>query len=66
MIRFSLLARDKLSRTKKKYNKTIDEQVHLALRWGIGDTAESQSAATTKIWNDTNKVDFLLCSFVFC
>ncbi|CAF0946122.1 unnamed protein product [Adineta steineri] len=49
-------ARDSLSHTKKKYHKTIDEQLHLALRWSIGDTIEHQSATTTKIWNDTNKL----------
>ncbi|CAF4167856.1 unnamed protein product [Adineta steineri] len=49
-------ARDSLSHTKKKYHKTIDEQLHLALRWSIGDTIEHQSATTTKIWNDTNKI----------
>ncbi|CAF3741642.1 unnamed protein product [Adineta steineri] len=49
-------ARDNLSQTKKKYHKTIDEQLHLALRWSIGDTTENQSATTAKIWNDTNKI----------
>ncbi|UJR20243.1 hypothetical protein I4U23_023374 [Adineta vaga] len=49
-------ARDNLSQTKKKYHKTIDEQVHLALRWCISDAAENQSTAATKIWNDTKKI----------
>jgi hypothetical protein len=53
---FSFLARDNLSHTKQKYHKTVDEQVNLALRWGIGDAIGNQSAATTKIWNDTMKV----------
>ncbi|CAF4042150.1 unnamed protein product, partial [Adineta steineri] len=49
-------ASDNLSQEKKKYHKTIDEQLHLALRWCIGDTTENQSATITKIWNDTNKI----------
>ncbi|CAF1203398.1 unnamed protein product [Adineta steineri] len=49
-------ARDNLSQTKKKFHKTIDEQLHLALRWSIGDTTENQSATTKKLWNDTNKI----------
>ena len=57
------LARDNLSRTKKKYHKTIDEQAHLAFRWGISDIIENQSVATTKIWSDTSKVGYttMLC-----
>ena len=60
---FSFLARDNLSKTKKKYHKTIDEQVNLALRWGIDDMTENQSVTTAKIWNDTKKVDFVLMLF---
>jgi hypothetical protein len=52
------LARDNLSQTKKKYHKTVDEQAHLAFRWGISDIIENQSVTTTKIWNDTNKVGY--------
>ena len=57
------LARDNLSQTKKKYHKTIDEQAHLAIGWGISDIIENQSVAATKIWNDTRKVGFvtMLC-----
>jgi hypothetical protein len=42
----------------------IDEQVHLALRWSIGETTENQSLSTAKIWNDTNKVGFFIMLFV--
>jgi hypothetical protein len=59
MIRFSLSARNNLSRTKKKSHTNIDEQVHLALRWSIGETTENQSMSTAKIWNDTDKVGFV-------
>lgn len=45
---------------KKRDHTSIDEQVHLALRWGISDVTEDQAIANTKIWNDTNKVDFVL------
>ncbi|CAF1081158.1 unnamed protein product [Adineta ricciae] len=48
-------ARNNLSQIKKKFYTTIDEQLHLALRWSIGDATDNQSVATTQIWNDTNK-----------
>lgn len=51
-----LLAREKLSQTKKMFDKTVHEEEHLALRWSIGNMNEKQSAATTKIWNDSTKV----------
>jgi hypothetical protein len=54
--RFFFLARDNLSRTKKKYRKTIDEELQMALRWSIGGIIENQSVTIAKIWNDTNKV----------
>lgn len=38
----------------------MDEQAHLAFRWGIGNIIENQSVATTKIWNDTRKVGFTI------
>ena len=58
MISSSFLAKDNLSPTKEKYYKTINEQVHLAFRWGIDDVNENQPVATAKIWNDTTQVDF--------
>ncbi len=38
--------------------------MHLALRWGIGDTTGNESVTTSKIWNDTNKVGFFIMLFV--
>ncbi len=61
---FYVLARNNLSLTKKKNHTNINEQVHLALRWSIGDTTENQSLTTSKIWNDTNKVGFFIMLFV--
>lgn len=48
---------------KKKYHKTVNEQVHLAFCWGIDDVTENQPVTTAKIWNDTNKVDFFLLNY---
>ena len=52
------LAKDTFAQTKKKYHKTIDEQVHLAFCWGIDDGTDNQPVVTAKIWNDPNKVGF--------
>ncbi|CAF1106690.1 unnamed protein product [Rotaria sordida] len=48
-------ARDNLSRTNKSLT-TINDQVHLALRWSIADASENQLVTTTRIWNDTTKI----------
>lgn len=58
---FVTIARGNLLLTQKS-RMTMDEQVHLALRWSIANTTESQSENANKIWNDSNKVGHLLYS----
>jgi hypothetical protein len=59
-----LLAKYNLAETKKKDHENINEKLHLALRWGIGDIKEDYRITNTKIWNDTNKVDFYIILFL--
>ncbi|CAF2055998.1 unnamed protein product [Rotaria magnacalcarata] len=48
-------ARNNLSRTKTSHT-TADDHVHLALRWNVADATDSQSATSSRIWNDSTKM----------
>ena len=50
------VAKTNLASGTKKHGIAADDQINLAIRWGITDATENQSATRAMIWNDPRKV----------